>query len=32
MEKNSECGGLCRTLTDEGFTFHYGLLHYVLPG
>jgi protoporphyrinogen oxidase len=27
LEKNPECGGLCRTLTDEGFTFDYGGCH-----
>ncbi|MFA4935313.1 MAG: FAD-dependent oxidoreductase [Candidatus Methanoperedens sp.] len=29
LEKNSECGGLCRTLHDQGFTFDYGGCHIV---
>ncbi|HID60964.1 MAG TPA: hypothetical protein EYP46_03795, partial [Hadesarchaea archaeon] len=24
LEKNDECGGLCRSLTEKGFTFDYG--------
>lgn len=27
LEKDSECGGLCRTLQDQGFTFDYGGCH-----
>ena len=27
LEKNSECGGLCRTLQEDGFTFDYGGCH-----
>lgn len=29
LERNSECGGLCRTLTDNGFTFDYGGSHII---
>jgi protoporphyrinogen oxidase len=27
LEKNEECGGLCRSLIEEGFTFDYGGCH-----
>lgn len=27
LEKEGECGGLCRTVQDEGFTFDYGGCH-----
>ncbi len=27
LEKNGECGGLCRTLVEDGFTFDYGGCH-----
>lgn len=29
LEKNSECGGLCRSLKEEGFTFDYGGAHII---
>jgi len=29
LEKNSECGGLCRSLNEEGFTFDYGGSHVI---
>src|SRR5271157_2065020 len=29
IEKNSECGGLCRSLQEKGFTFDYGGSHVI---
>jgi protoporphyrinogen oxidase len=29
LEKNSECGGLCRSLQENGFTFDYGGAHII---
>jgi protoporphyrinogen oxidase len=29
LEKNPECGGLCRSLTEDGFTFDYGGAHII---
>lgn len=29
LEKNEECGGLCRSLTEQGFTFDYGGAHII---
>jgi protoporphyrinogen oxidase len=29
LEKNSECGGLCRSLKEKGFTFDYGGAHII---
>ncbi len=29
LEKNSECGGLCRSLREKGFTFDYGGAHII---
>lgn len=29
LEKNSECGGLCRSLQEKGFTFDYGGSHVI---
>jgi len=29
LEKNSECGGLCRSLKEDGFTFDYGGAHII---
>ncbi len=29
LEKNSECGGLCRTIEEKGFTFDYGGSHII---
>lgn len=29
LEKNDECGGLCRTLREKGFTFDYGGGHII---
>lgn len=29
LEKNNECGGLCRTLQEKGFTFDYGGGHII---
>ncbi|HEX9912167.1 MAG TPA: NAD(P)-binding protein, partial [candidate division Zixibacteria bacterium] len=29
LEKNSECGGLCRSLKEEGFSFDYGGAHII---
>lgn len=29
LEKNAECGGLCRSLVDNGFTFDYGGSHVI---
>jgi len=29
LEKNSECGGLCRSLFEKGFTFDYGGSHVI---
>jgi len=29
LEKNSECGGLCRSLVEKGFTFDYGGSHVI---
>ncbi len=29
LEKESECGGLCRSLTEEGFTFDYSGSHII---
>ena len=29
LEKNSECGGLCRSLEEEGFTFDWGGSHII---
>lgn len=29
LEKNSECGGLCRSLVERGFTFDYGGSHVI---
>ena len=29
IEKNSECGGLCRSLVEDGFTFDYGGSHII---
>ena len=29
LEKNHECGGLCRSLTSEGFTFDWGGSHII---
>ena len=29
LEKNSECGGLCRSLQERGFTFDYGGSHVI---
>jgi protoporphyrinogen oxidase len=29
LEKNQECGGLCRSLQEEGFTFDYGGAHII---
>jgi protoporphyrinogen oxidase len=29
LEKNSECGGLCRSLAEDGFTFDYGGSHVI---
>lgn len=29
LEKNDECGGLCRSLTDQGFTFDWGGAHII---
>ena len=32
LEKNEECGGLCRSIQEEGFTFDYGGAHIIFPG
>lgn len=29
LEKNSDCGGLCRSLKEDGFTFDYGGAHII---
>jgi protoporphyrinogen oxidase len=29
LEKNEECGGLCRSIQDDGFTFDYGGAHII---
>ena len=29
LEKNSDCGGLCRSLQEKGFTFDYGGAHII---
>lgn len=29
LEKNNECGGLCRSFTEAGFTFDYGGAHII---
>jgi protoporphyrinogen oxidase len=29
LEKSSECGGLCRSLVEDGFTFDYGGAHII---
>ncbi len=29
LEKNEECGGLCRSIQEEGFTFDYGGAHII---
>lgn len=29
LEKNPDCGGLCRSLTEDGFTFDYGGAHII---
>jgi protoporphyrinogen oxidase len=29
LEKNEECGGLCRSLREDGFTFDYGGAHII---
>lgn len=29
LEKNEECGGLCRSLQEDGFTFDYGGAHII---
>ncbi len=29
LEKNEECGGLCRSMQEEGFTFDYGGAHII---
>lgn len=29
LEKNLNCGGLCQSFTEEGFTFDYGGAHII---